>query len=312
MRSIRQLVRRHVGTPLFLVVLLAAGACSRESVLLLVLSDDEEEYRTRYYLGTLERAAKELHRDALRAAGAAAPEDVAEAYGRVAAQRLVTWAALVRDAEVYSAPPLYRQFHERLVERYENLEIAVERDAAAFLAFGQQLDARLRVGMSENEFDRVVADVTAAFERDYMTALELAEAIDATSRSSLVAEDRNIRDEIRRRASKWPSYALGRGRAVEIAFELQWAPYIVPVRVSVNTQGEIELSGSGSIPTPIGVFTIGATIRSSESRTLRIHHGGRVHVYSLNSDQFAFDLSHYAGPVSIRYDGDGNVDIILG
>ena len=77
--------------------------------------------------------------------------------------------------------------------------------------------------------------------------------------------------------------------------EIGYQPPVLPLRVSVNTWGEIEISASSGIITPIGIFDVG--IIASPTRyfdgvenTLTIRIDDQECVYDLNGGDFSFDL----------------------
>ena len=80
----------------------------------------------------------------------------------------------------------------------------------------------------------------------------------------------------------------------------------------MNSDGEVQLKGSSSIPTPIGVLTWKVYIEEDyNDPTLTIIHGEKIYVYDLGDEAYYFEFPNYSGKVEVIYDGKGNVTIRL-
>ena len=53
-------------------------------------------------------------------------------------------------------------------------------------------------------------------------------------------------------------------------FSISYQPPVVPIKISLNKDGELSLSSESSIPTPIGVFSLGTEITAKDTRVLKI------------------------------------------
>lgn len=105
----------------------------------------------------------------------------------------------------------------------------------------------------------------------------------------------------------------GCGTKVEVGYQ----PPIVPVRVSINTDGEINVDLSGNYATPIGVFDIGvgSTIYSFlddyQNQILLIRVDEKVNVYELEpGKKFAVlfdDENTYYKKVALDYAENGDI-----
>ncbi len=92
---------------------------------------------------------------------------------------------------------------------------------------------------------------------------------------------------------------------------LSFHPYIVPVSIRIDSDGHVELASATSLPTPIGVFVLEVTVAVEDTPMLTIIYNGEKHIYSMGTELYAFELPEYDGRITIKYDGKGNVTILL-
>ena len=91
--------------------------------------------------------------------------------------------------------------------------------------------------------------------------------------------------------------AFGQGRA-----SLSYKPPVLPVEVTLYPDGEVVVSVTGSIVTPIGTFTVkgGYELNPKDGYTLvTVRKDGKDHVYSIHSDGKELELE-ISGPKSTR------------
>jgi len=105
----------------------------------------------------------------------------------------------------------------------------------------------------------------------------------------------------------------------DIVGQIGYSPPGIPVKVTVNSKGEVKLSASYSVATPIGTFSLGGgkTIHSirqeSDKRLLVVRVDGQVTIYELEEGEdfkvtFEGNKSLYRR-VALEYESDG--DIVL-
>lgn len=102
--------------------------------------------------------------------------------------------------------------------------------------------------------------------------------------------------------------------------EIGYQPSFVPIRVSVNSRGHINLSVSRGIATPIGTFDINSSqtvysLRQSEARVLIVRVDNKATVYELVEEEdfrieFDDDGTLYR-KVSLDYQADGDITLEL-
>ena len=91
---------------------------------------------------------------------------------------------------------------------------------------------------------------------------------------------------------------------------LSYQPIGIPLKVTINHLGEISFTCEGSLPTPIGVFSIGTEIKYVDVRVLKIIYNDTVMLYDMGDEQYTIELN-VEGAVVVFYDGDGNVVITI-
>jgi hypothetical protein len=94
-------------------------------------------------------------------------------------------------------------------------------------------------------------------------------------------------------------------------FSLSFQPDFIPVKISINQNGEVSLSCQESLPTPIGVFSIEHNVRFTKSHTLTVIYNTKKYIYSLDNKPFTFDVADFKGSVKITFTETGNLTIIL-
>lgn len=103
------------------------------------------------------------------------------------------------------------------------------------------------------------------------------------------------------------------------AVEFTYDPPVIPIQISVNTWGEIniETTPGVSLPTPVGVFganlvTDSSHIMQSFDNVLVIRIDDQQCVYNMHGHSIAFEgVEGQFQIVSVETDGDGNVTIEL-
>lgn len=91
------------------------------------------------------------------------------------------------------------------------------------------------------------------------------------------------------------TFSACKGKEDILAVEVGYHPPIVPLRVSVNSWGEVDVSVTADIVTPLGVFDaglIGSPVRYFDGvqNTLTIRIDNEDCIYDLNGENFKFDL----------------------
>ena len=160
-------------------------------------------------------------------------------------------------------------------------------------------------------FRAVAGRPTASFQREFDERDRIWQSAVNTHISAVNTELDKINKILKRRKENGDSQTLN----INILknFTVTYQPYFVPIQIQISSNGEIILStAKKSIPTPIGIFSVGAELVVQARRTLVIVYGGKKYVYELGSEPFVFDVSEYEGSVFIEYDGNGNATIRLG
>ena len=89
-----------------------------------------------------------------------------------------------------------------------------------------------------------------------------------------------------------------------------YTPPFVPVNISVASNGELKVSVGGKISTPIGTFS--ASWERKKIHYLEVTLGNQTRFYPLGRNTFKIYLPNSLdGDTSVRYDGEGNVRIIV-
>lgn len=89
---------------------------------------------------------------------------------------------------------------------------------------------------------------------------------------------------------------------------VSYQPTGIPLVITVDQTGQVFLSSEASIPTPIGVFSVGVETKTEDLHVLKIIHGGQVNLYDMGNEQFVIKLE-FIGKALVRYDGEGNIEI---
>ena len=93
---------------------------------------------------------------------------------------------------------------------------------------------------------------------------------------------------------------------------ISFQPPVLPIIISLNSQGEVSLSIEGKIETPIGSFSIGTDTPLLENgHTLTVVIRDHKVVYSLDSRPFKLTLPAGGEGGEVRYDGRGNTVVYL-
>ena len=100
-------------------------------------------------------------------------------------------------------------------------------------------------------------------------------------------------------------------------FELEYSPTGIPIKIAVDSKGQILISASTSFVTPIGVFEVTASknvIPQSKNKLLIIQIDNKVHVYEL--DKGAFTIEFYNNDefykiLSFSQKSNGDIELLL-
>lgn len=95
-----------------------------------------------------------------------------------------------------------------------------------------------------------------------------------------------------------------------------YSPLAIPLKVVINSAGEITLEASAAIITPLGVFEIGAasdpyTLFDTVQNTLTIRTDSYECLYDLNGQNFEIEFSETVQARSLRKDSNSNIYLEL-
>jgi hypothetical protein len=97
----------------------------------------------------------------------------------------------------------------------------------------------------------------------------------------------------------------------KLEYNLSFQAALIPVKISINQNGEISLSCQGSIPILIGIVTIEQNIKFTKSPTLTIIYKQKKYVYSLGNNAYTFDVADFNGNVNITCTESGSIKIVF-
>ena len=100
------------------------------------------------------------------------------------------------------------------------------------------------------------------------------------------------------------------GGGVTSVVKGSYSPPILPVTISISSNGTLQVGVSGSLKTPFGSFS--AEWERKKIYYLEITLGNQTRFYPLGNNKFKIYLPNSMdGDTSIRYDGEGNVRILV-
>lgn len=92
--------------------------------------------------------------------------------------------------------------------------------------------------------------------------------------------------------------------------EGSYSPPILPVTVSVNSRGELNVAASSEVVTPVGAFS--ASWTREKVQYLKITLGSKTQYYPLGGGRFRVELPNsLKGRSRLDYDGKGNIHITI-
>lgn len=102
----------------------------------------------------------------------------------------------------------------------------------------------------------------------------------------------------------------------QVGGQISYHPPLIPLKITVNTWGEINLEASGEVVTPLGTFEVGAITQPNQyfdgvENVLTVLIDDQTCWYDLNGQDFSIDLEpgHY-DQISLRQE-DGNIFLEL-
>jgi len=131
-------------------------------------------------------------------------------------------------------------------------------------------------------------------------------ALDATFNNFMQAEYARINKIVRARASpRQPQRSLP-----ALTAKIRYQPYFIPVSISIDSKGKVELSSGVSVPTPIGVFSLEANLEFKREKMLIVYYKKSKTAFKLDSRPFVFKVN-YDGVVLIEYASNGVMHVHL-
>jgi len=319
---VTKLARRLV-VPLFAAVLgtlLLPSECGAGQPIAFLLSPDERAYWSQSY-GLMDTVVKSL---LFVDAGGRNPPDWSPEFPGFMTELARRWSEGTADCASrlrrMTAPPLFRQYHEQRIRQFETTaRVAVLlRETTGLLvpligkingSCGKDRECRKRLATERPDLSRRWNSLWTRYnERHanlgvaFVTTDDAAESALTRINGELVA-----RSPVRIFARLLQN--LNSFGDASLAFSFQ--PWVIPVKVTINSNLEVSLSAETEVPTFIGVFSLSAQVAKGPGRILVVTHRGKKHVWSLGNRPFAFSVPDYTGNVDIAVGESGNVFITL-
>jgi hypothetical protein len=232
-------------------------------------------------------------------------------------QCCLDWAAAIpqatsrrlNEARLRTPPPLFALIHRHAIERWQSLLPVMRR----LSRIGRRMCNRIPDVQAQatdpddaqQHFQQILSDA----QPDIDIVDHQAKAIDATFRIAMETDFQQINREVKGRL---PFGSTATANAPHLTVSVSYQPYFIPVKVSVNSDGEVEVSAESAVPTPVGVFSVGASVTVPFRRKrLTVIYGNKQTVFAMSDRPFVFQVVHFSGDVNIRYDDRGNVTIEL-
>lgn len=92
---------------------------------------------------------------------------------------------------------------------------------------------------------------------------------------------------------------------------LSFQPTGIPVKLVLDSTGELAVVASGHVVTPIGVFSADTGFETGGATFLRVYHAGKAYCYNMGEEPFEMDFAEVPCRVSIKYLGGGTLEVFL-
>lgn len=233
-----------------------------------------------------------------------------------AAERSQTFvASIVDELRRQSPPPSYLRLHAMELEKWSNINEVMPRYSAALRSLGaaiqREAEGTGNGQLSEGQWQRVMQRHKSRFDSAQARVQALIVTYGDLERP--VIDSMNSALDMRLRSSWWylprGGTATDGAGALSLTGTISFEPFFVPLKVTFATDGGVTVSASGRILLPFGVISFGASVAPRRSRTLRIKHRGKQHLYSIDDEAFTFTFHQVDGTVTIAYDGAGNITV---
>ena len=195
--------------------------------------------------------------------------------------------AYFNEARQPTPPELFKEYHQYSLEM-NRLCLAFGLDTIAMCReYAKALEKIFHKSLGKTEHQRRGDQITADFEAQLDELFRHYESLGQTYYANQTKALESVNRELRLRLGS------GQGEEVQLksAFSVTYQPYMVPVTVRINSRGEITFESKSAIPTPIGIFSIGAEIGTGRKHTLTMVWEGKQHVYDLSEAAFVLDFS---------------------
>jgi hypothetical protein len=222
----------------------------------------------------------------------------------------------IREAKGRRPPPLFAEVHGHAVARWKSLAPLMMRVGRA----GRRVCERVPEIQREASDEADALARVEGLQREFIAEIDdidkRTRAVDATFRTLMTQDFEHINASIRGRMPFQQAGGLLARSSVtnppNLSIHVSHQLYFIPVKISLNSDGDVELSSESAVPTMIGVFSIGAAVRvASRTRRLTIIHGDKKTVFSLSDKPFVYEVVRFTGDVRMSYDEAGNVTVEL-
>ncbi len=213
-----------------------------------------------------------------------------------------------RKYELLNPPAIFKTHHEYVLQTWKNIttiSIVLNKKYKNMNYAWKQI---VKTSKSSVEYNRKMKDIETQLKKiTNEITIEHNRAIKTQESASKRVWD-EINKSIRLRAGLNSSNI---SNLIQPTISLEYQPFLIPVKIGINTDGEVYLECEESIPTPIGIFSIKTDLRINKEKVLRIFYKDKKYVYKLEDKPFTFNLYEYNGSININYDENLNMSIYL-